>query len=135
MKSTIVFSSIFLTTIAAAALTTDVKKELLLDIKEETKKCAVEVLTLNRENKEVAGYETHCETLKLISSTEAQVFIDGAWFVARVQESAESDGGDLDDLFVYNDRNELVAQKSNVAAYDSIVKAMAGDAPLEQKAK
>lgn len=134
MKTIIVFTSVILSG-AAVALTTDVKKELLLDIKEETKKCAIEVVALSRESKEVFGYETHCDTLKLISSTEAQVFVDGSWFSVHITESPESDGGDLDDMFVYNEKNELVARKSNVAAYENVVRAMAGDAILEQKTK
>ena len=133
MKNKIIFFISLLSGLSALALPSSVRKELLLDIKEETKKCALEIVSTSRDAKEVAGYETSCNSLKILSGQEAQVFVEGNWYTVRIKEAAESDGGDLDDLFVYNEAGEVVAKKTNVAAYNSVIRAMAGDSVLQQK--
>lgn len=114
----------------------DVKKELLLDIKEETVKCIIQSIGIGASGaNEVTGYESTCDTVKIESNTKAQVFIDNEWYSLEIKESALSDDGDLDDLFVCNAKNEVVATRKNVAAYDNIVMAMAPGASFKQSQK
>jgi hypothetical protein len=108
------------------------KKELLSDIKAETKKCAVQLVT-NDGIKKVVGFSSDCQTLKIISDTQAQIFIEGEWFQAKIVESSQSDGGDLDDLYITDAGGKVVAQRMNVAAYDSVIVAMAHSSDLREE--
>ena len=104
------------------------KKELLSDNKEETKKCAVHITTNDTEtNTSVVGYKSNCNTLVIISNSEAHLLIDDEWIIAKIKESAESDGGDLDDLVITDLKGKILATKTNVPAYDYVIVAMAGD--------
>ena len=110
------------------------KKELLQDLKKETKKCTVQIVSAANEtqNENVVGYKSLCSTLKILSDAEAQVFIDGQWFTATITESPESDGGDLDDLTIVDSKGSAVATKTNIAAYDNVLVAMAGDSDFRK---
>ncbi len=111
------------------------KKELLRDIKEQTKKCTVQVVSnpsASEENEKVLGYKSLCSTLIIVSPIEAQVFIEGEWLTANITESAESDGGDLDDLTIINSKGQTIATKTNIAAYDNVLVAMAGDSDFRK---
>jgi hypothetical protein len=113
---------------------TDVKKELFLDLKEEAKKCITEIVKTTKSEKEIVGYESTCPTIKISSSTQAQIFIDGQWYSAVTKESDISDDGDLDNLYISDANGKLVAQKLNVAAYDSVIAAIVGsESGLKQR--
>ncbi|HEX7674378.1 MAG TPA: hypothetical protein VF412_09410 [Bdellovibrio sp.] len=137
MKNKILAISLFLVPALYSGLAhaelADAKKELLLDIKEEATKCITQIVSANNAVEEVAGYQSSCSTIKILSSTTAQVFIDNEWFSLEVKESELSDGGDLDDLFVYNSKQQLVATRENVAAYDSVIMAMAPGVHFKQQ--
>lgn len=109
------------------------RKELLDDIKDETRKCAVQSVSVTNETRQVIGYSSTCPTLKIISMSQAQIFIDGQWFAVKIVESSESDGGDLDDLYVADMSGKIVAKRLNIAAYDSVIVAMAGTSELREK--
>jgi hypothetical protein len=111
------------------------KKELLADIKAETKKCAVQVVDANSENEngKVIGFKSVCSSLVITSDSEANIQIDGEWLVAKIAESKESDGGDLDDLTIINSKGKVIATKTNIPAYDNIIVAMAGDSDFSEK--
>ncbi len=111
------------------------KKELLADIKEETKKCAVQIVGTNAENENgtVIGFKSICSSLVIVSSSEAHILIEGEWLVAKIQESKESDGGDLFDLFILNGKGKIIATKTNVPSYDNVIVAMAGNIDFDGK--
>ena len=134
MKKIILLAATVIST-SSYAKDTNVKKELLADIKAETKKCAVQIVTPNFQdnNETVVGYKSICKTLKIISSLEARILIDGEWLDAKISESKESDGGDLDDLAIYNHNGKLIATKTNIPSYDNVIVAMAGDSDFGQK--
>lgn len=102
------------------------KKELLQDIQTETKKCAVQTGDASNNDKESIGFTSTCANLRIISKSEAQIFIDGDWLQATISESAESDGGDLDDLLITDSKGKVLARKLNVPAYDNVIFAMVG---------
>lgn len=134
MKKLIVF---VMCTVSTLGYSKDLstKKELLADIKAETKKCAVQVVGANNENDngKVIGLKSVCSSLVIVSTSEAHILIDGEWLVAKITESKESDGGDLDDLAIINQKGRVIATKTNIPAYDSIVIAMAGDSDFGEK--
>ena len=110
-----------------------VKKELLSDISAETKKCAVQIVsTKDKAKGSVIGFQSVCASLVIVSKSEAQIFIDGEWLFAKITESKESDGGDLDDLSITRSNGTVLAKKSNIAAFDSIVVAMAGGSDFKK---
>jgi hypothetical protein len=111
----------------------DSAKEILADIKVETKKCAVKLVSGNTEGKTVVGFKSICKSLKILSSSEAQILIDGAWLTAIICESSQSDGGDLDDLTIQSSTGKVLATKKNIPAYDSVIVAMAGDSNIREK--
>ena len=120
------FAGVFLAGSTTFAETSSVKKELLQDLKEEAIRCVSEVVKITNAEKEVVGYESKCDTFKIISMNQAQIFIDGEWLTATTEDSELSDSGDLDNLYITNSANERIAQKLNVAAYDSVIAAIVG---------
>lgn len=134
MKKTIlIISSLFLTLGFAKDMSP--KKELLDDIKAETKKCAVQIITTQTDNSngKIIGFKSVCNSLVIVSASESHILIDGEWLIAKITESKESDGGDLDDLIITNQAGKVLATKSNVPAYDNIIVAMAGDGDFDGK--
>ena len=113
----------------------EAKRELLLDIKEETRKCVIQLISTNNKDKDVIGYESTCPSLVILTNQKAQILIDNELFSIEVKESDKSDGGDLDDMFIYNSKSHLVAIKENVAAYDSVIMAMAPGVDFKQRVK
>lgn len=132
-KLILICGCILSTTIFAKDLST--KKELLADIKTETKKCVVQIVSNDYESdgKKVLGFKSTCPTLTIISETEAHILIEGEWLVAKIIESKESDGGDLDDLIISNSYGKIIAKKTNIPAYNSVLVAMAGDSEFEKR--
>ena len=120
------FAGLVLVASSTYAETSSVKKELLQDLKEEAKKCATVVIKTTNSNQEVVSYESTCETLKIISMHQVQIQIDGEWLTATIEESELSDDGDLDNLYITNSAGQRIAQKLNVAAYDSVISALVG---------
>lgn len=105
--------------------------EILQDLKAQVQSCAVELVSGGK----VVGFQSVCPTLRLLSQAQAQVMIEGHWYTASLAESDLSDGGDLDNMSLYNDRGAVVAARSNVPAYDQIVLAMVGgNIKLQQRA-
>ncbi len=117
----------------AQADTANPKRELLQDIKAETRRCALQLLAPNGHGQKVIGYVSLCPTLKIISQGVAQIYIDGDWLGAKIAESPESDGGDLDDLYIFNSRGILLAKRTNIPAFDMIIVAMAGTTELKHR--
>jgi len=78
--------------------------------------------------------ESTCADLKLRSERRAEILIDGEWYLAEVTDSPHADGGDLDNMTLKNQSGQVVAERSDVAAYDMVVLALAGgNAKLRQK--
>lgn len=134
MNKLILISSCLLS-MASFAKDLSAKKELLADIKAETKKCAVQVVSneSSTEGKKVLGFKSVCASLAIVSDQEAHLLIDGEWIIAKITESKESDDGDLDDLTITNQKGKVLATKSNIPAYDNIIVAMAGDSDFDRK--
>ena len=110
------------------------QKELLQDIKHQTKLCVVQFISnaTKDENEKVLGFKSICKSLKIISPYSAQILIDKKWLYANISESTESDGGDLDDLAITNTDGVTIATKTNIPAYDSVLVAMAGDSDFKK---
>lgn len=113
---------LFMSTVVVRA--ESVKAELLHDIQTEVQKCAVPLVQKTNGITTVLGYKSKCPTLQITSKESAKIFIDGQWYVAKIAESKESDGGDLDDLFIFDSKGTLVAKRINVPAYDNVILAM-----------
>ena len=107
--------------------------ELLQDVKTEVKKCTVELLSNASadeeaiyQNGKVVGFKSICTSLVIISENKAQILIENQWYTAVITESADADGGDLDNMQLFNTSGQVVATRSNVAAYDHVILALAG---------
>ena len=132
--TSLLLASAFYSNLSFAQLA-EAKKELLLDIKEETKKCVIQFISINNKDKDVIGYESTCPSLVILNNQKARILIDNELFSVEVKESDKSDGGDLDDMFIYNSKHQLVAFRADVAAYDSVIMAMAPGVDFRKKVK
>ncbi len=128
IKILLAFSSF----LVLGAHATDARKELLNDIKLETKKCARQLTSRNNEGETVTGYKSVCSSLIIHSTIEAQILIDGKWLTAHINESRDSDGGDLDDLTIQSAQGKILATRKNIPAYDSVIVAMIGDSMVNK---
>lgn len=110
------------------------RKDLLFAIKNQTKACAVKLVVTRGDHKVTVGYKSTCDTLKINSDFEAQIYMNKQWYTARITEASETDGGDLDDLAIYNEKGHLMATRKNVPAFDQVLNAMVGgDGKLPEK--
>lgn len=100
--------------------------ELLSDVKAEVKKCVIMTVATKPDQTIIRKFESTCLTIKLLSDMEAQVYLENQWFTASILESVESDGGDIDNMTLKDSTGAVVATRTNVAAFDTIVLAMTG---------
>ncbi len=102
-------------------------RELLQDIAALTEKCVVRPFVIQANGtKELLPLESVCNELVQISKNKVELIIEGKYFMAVLSESTEADGGDLDDLLVYDHHKHLVADRKNVLAFDEVFVAMTG---------
>lgn len=124
MKLSLIIVSLFF---AATAFASHGGKELLMDIKVETTKCSRELVSISNDGSRVIGYKSICNTLKILSQSQAQIFIDGAWLTAVIVESPYADEGDLDDLTIYSSTGRVLATLKSIPAFDNVIAAMLGN--------
>lgn len=74
------------------------------------------------------GFRVKCADVKVTSAKQMFITYNKQSYAAILQDSAESDGGDLNDLYIYDSRSNLVATKYNVLAFNNIVLAITGSA-------
>jgi hypothetical protein len=87
--------------------------------------CVVRPYTLQEGQKTYGHTESDCHGLK-VNGPKAVFEIDGQLYVAYVQDSADSDGGDLNDLFVQDASGVVVIQEHNVLAFGDVLWALLG---------
>jgi hypothetical protein len=68
---------------------------------------------------------SQCANLS-VKNNQLEFTVLGETFTAQVQDSADSDGGDLNDLQVTNAQGEVVVHASNVLAYGDVIQALVG---------
>jgi hypothetical protein len=68
---------------------------------------------------------SQCDTLA-VKNNELSFTVLGQTFTAQVQDSADSDGGDLNDLEVKNSQGQVIVQASNILAYGDVIQALVG---------
>jgi hypothetical protein len=102
-------------------------RELLADLAALTLKCAVRPYSIDASGKKIYyPLESRCPELRPTSPRTALVYLERKTFYAELLESRDSDGGDLDDLFILDAYGHRVAMRHNVAAFDDILLALAG---------
>ena len=87
--------------------------------------CAVKPYSLVRGMKTYGPLRSSCQELQA-NGDRAVFVLEGETFSARIVESADSDGGDLDDVYVQNSQGAVIANRHNVLAYDDILLGLAG---------
>jgi hypothetical protein len=68
---------------------------------------------------------SECAAL-VLNNNQLNFNVLGQSFTAQVQDSADSDGGDLNDLQVTNEQGQIVVQASNILAYGDVIQALVG---------
>jgi hypothetical protein len=65
-----------------------------------------------------------CEAIRVFSGRSASFYLGDALYRVRMEESAYSDGGDLDDLYIERD-DGCQLERKNVLAFGDILAALA----------
>lgn len=87
--------------------------------------CSVKTYSLVQGVKTYGPLRSSCRELQA-DGDHATFVLEGERFTARIEESADSDGGDLDDVYVQNSQGSVIANRHNVLAYDDILLGLAG---------
>jgi hypothetical protein len=69
--------------------------------------------------------ESNCAEVQ-VKGSQARFQLGNEWYLADIVESAESDGGDLNDVTVLDQNGATVAQRTNTLAFGDILLALAG---------
>ncbi len=125
--SAIVFSVSLLLGTTCFAHTETSGHELLSDLQTLAIKCVVRTYSVNGDGKKVyTTLKNVCSQIVVSDPATAHVQLDNETFVVVIRESDDSDGGDLNNVLVYNANGQLVAQKLNVVAFDNILMGLSG---------
>lgn len=87
--------------------------------------CAVEPVKVADGRKITGPLRSSCDEVQ-VSGNEARLFVDGRWYTAVLTDSAESDGGDLNDIRVEDEKGNVVAELHNVPAFGDVLLGLAG---------
>lgn len=87
--------------------------------------CSVKPYSLVQGVKTYGPLRSSCQELQT-NGNRATFVLEGETFFARIEESADSDGGDLDNVYVQNSQGSVIANRHNVLAYDDILLGLAG---------
>ncbi len=102
-------------------------RELLQDLAAMTIKCAIRPYSIGLNGKKTySPLESRCPQLRITSSRTALIYLERQTYYAELLESRDSDGGDLDDLFILDSYGRRVAMRHNVAAFDDVLLSLAG---------
>ena len=69
--------------------------------------------------------ESKC-TEVLVKGSQAQLQLNGEWYSANIVDSEDSDGGDLNNIFVQDQNGTQVAELHNALAFGDILLGLAG---------
>jgi hypothetical protein len=122
------FSSVQVSTGAASSIDTGGRaRELLQDLAAMTIKCAIHPYSIDLTGKKIYyPLQSRCPQLRITSPSTALIYLERQTYYAELLESRDSDGGDLDDLFILDAYGHRVAMRHNVAAFDDILLSLAG---------
>jgi hypothetical protein len=87
--------------------------------------CTVKPYSLVQGVKTYGSLRSFCQEIQ-VNGDHASFVLDGEQFSARIEESEDSDGGDLDNVYVQNSSGAVIAQRHNVLAYNDILLGLAG---------
>jgi hypothetical protein len=87
--------------------------------------CAVVPYTVVHGTKVLGMARSQCSDL-ILKANELDFTLFGQSFAAQVQDSADSDGGDLNDLVVTDSQGNVIIQKSEILAYGDVIQALVG---------
>lgn len=106
---------------SASAQTPNFNKSLLREIRGITRRCITEQQVSNG-----TVYISNCAVMTADTLTTAHVFVRGAWLTATLIDSTDSDGGDLADLVISDEKGRELARKENLLTPTNVLYAMAG---------
>jgi len=90
--------------------------------------CAVQPIRhLGNGKVEYLPIRSYCPEMVETDGTTAKLVIRGRAYIARLMESAHSDGGDLNDITVETLQGKIVAQANNILAFDDVLLAFIGN--------
>lgn len=102
-------------------------RELLQDLATLTIRCAIHPYSIDLTGKKTYyPIESRCPQIRVTSPRTALIYLEHQTYYAELLESRDSDGGDLDDLFILDSYGRRVAMRHNVAAFDDVLLSIAG---------
>lgn len=102
------------------------EKYLFIQLQKHVAECVEKNATSVSEDGKSIGFRVKCQDVRLLSANQMLVKYGGQIYSIILSESAESDGGDLNDLRIYDSRSNLVVSKDNVLAFNNVVAALVG---------
>jgi hypothetical protein len=90
--------------------------------------CSVQTYTVEGGQKVYGPLRSNCVELQ-VGGSSARFELDGKWFEATIQDSPDSDGGDLNDVFVYlqgEEGGKAFAERHEIPAFGDILAGLAG---------
>jgi len=88
--------------------------------------CAVRTYTVKNGKKVYGNLRPTCDDLQLDSEKKAYIHVGDQWFTATIEDAADSDDGDLNNVYVYDANGSTVAQRREVLAFGDILLALTG---------
>lgn len=95
------------------------------EIRELVLRCSVQPVMIRGNRRIAAPVQSRCADLR-VKAEGAEFILNNARYVAYLEESENSDGGDLYSVHVLNGRGQKVAARSDVPAFGDILLGLAG---------
>lgn len=103
-----------------AEATPQANARFLSEVRDLVSRCAVQPYTIQSGKKAYGRLESSCPELQ-VQGAEARFQFEGRWSVAKIVDSEDSDGGDLNDISIQDDHGNEVAQLKEVLAFGDIL--------------
>lgn len=87
--------------------------------------CSQQTVTVENGKKVYGPLRSTCAEV-LVKGSQAQFNLDGEWYLASIADSADSDGGDLNDVTVQDQSGVSVAERHNTLAFGDILVGLSG---------
>jgi hypothetical protein len=128
-KNQMVMSVLAATLMSASAMAgaIDPQARFWADVSAKVRGCVIQPVTMVNGQKQASSLKSICQDVEVYQGG-VYFRMNNALYYAYLQESAQSDGGDLYDVYVINRAGRVIAQRQNVPAFGDVLLGLAGSA-------
>jgi hypothetical protein len=129
MKMIALFS-VFLISVASHASSHSLESKLLSSVHALGKSCiAFSYDTQDMTGNETVVYKNSCPQIQMIDDMSAALQLGKTQLFVMLLDSKDSDGGDLNDLAIFDANGKLLAKEANILAFGNLLRALALTGP------